>query len=623
MSGNGSNSSPLRFGVFELDLEAKELRKSGIKVHLQPQPFEVLTVLASRPGQLVSREELQKKLWADDTFVDFDRSLTAAVKRLRIALNDNADTPRYIETIPRCGYRMIFPVVQVPTHATVQRVPSAESKRVFRWSLALVVAVFVVLTVSGYYFFRARTIRNGQPRRTMLAVLPFEDFDSKIAPYFNDGLTEELIAQLGELNPSAMGVIARTSAMHYKGTNQTIATIGRDLGVDYVVEGSVRRQDNNLRVTVQLVRVSDQTHVWAQSYDRSAENALTVETELAQAIARGVSINVPTSTVLHARNQKRHPLNAEAQELYLQGRFYWNKRYGESLKLSQASFRKAIEADPNYALAYSGLADADFVLGISGTEPQAVVMPLAKDAATKAIQLDPDLAEAHISLAQILSNYDWDWAAAEREYRRGIELNANYSTAHLWYATFLMYMGRSAEAAAELQRAQELDPLSSLPGTFFGKAYYYNRQYDKAFAQYQSVLKKDPGFPIASSFLVQAYEQAGRLEDAIAEYRRAIPLAGGDINSASKFVDGLELALKIQGPEGYWKKQLELTFRTSPLDKAALYARLGRNGETFQALNQSYSEHDMWLVTLKVDPRWDTIRSEYRFKNLLKRIGLE
>lgn len=622
MSRNLSNSSPLRFGVFEIDLEAKELRKSGVKIRLQPQPFEVLATLASRPGQVVSREELQQKLWAGDTFVDFDRSLTAAVKRLRIALSDDADTPRYIETIPRRGYRMIFPVVQVPTGPATEGLPSTESRRVFRWRSTLVVAILAILGIAGYYL-RVHTVSTSQPRRIMLAVLPFENFDPKIDSYFSDGLTEELIAQLGELNPSAMGVIARTSAMHYKGTNQTIGTIGRDLDVDYVLEGSVRKQDTKLRITVQLIRVSDQTHLWAHSYDRTTENALTLESELAQAIAREVSINVPDSIVFRARNEKRHSPNAEAQELYLQGRFYWNKRYGESLKLSQSSFQKAIKADPNYALAYSGLADCDFVLAISGTESQAVVMPLAKEAAAKAIQLDPNLAEAHISLAQILSNYDWDWVTAEREYRRGIELNANYSTAHLWYATFLMNMGRFVEAHAELRRAQELDPLSSLPGTFLGKAYYYNREYDKAFAQYQLVLRSDPGFPIASSFLAQSYEQAGRLEDAVTEYRRAIPLAGGDITSAAQFVDSLEIALKTEGPEGYWKKQAELPIRTSALDKAALYAKLGHNEEAFQALNQAYSQHDMWLVTLKVDPRWDKIRSEYRFKNLLKRVGLE
>jgi len=622
MSAPGSNSSPIRFGVFELDLEAKELRKSGIRIHLQPQPFEVLAVLVSRPGQVVSREELQQKLWAGDTFVDFDRSLTAAVKRLRIALNDDADTPRYIETIPRRGYRMIFPVTKVPAGATVDLPPSTESRRMFRWTSTLAVVVLVILAFAGYYL-RVRTIRESQAPRIMLAVLPFENFDPKIESYFSDGLTEELIAELGELNPQAMGVIARTSAMHYKGTNQTIATIGHDLGVDYVLEGSVRQQGNKLRITVQLIRVSDQTHLWARSYDRTSENALTLESELAQAIAREVSINVPNSTVLRARNEKRHPPNARAQELYLQGRFYLNKRYGESLKLGQSSFHDAIQADPNYALAYSGLADTDFVLAISRTQTPAMLMPLAKDAAAKAIQLDSELAEGHISLAQILSNYDWDWRAAEREYQRGIDLNANYSTAHLWYATFLMNMGRPAEAVAELQRAQELDPLSSLPGTFLGKAYYYNREYDKAFAQYQSVLRSDPGFPVASNFLVQAYEQTGRLKDAIAESRRAIPLAGGDVNTAAQLVDSLEIALKTQGPDGYWQKQLDLSAQRSSLDKAALYLRLGRNQQALELLDQAFSEHDMWLVSLKVDPRWDKIRSENRFNNLLKRVGLE
>jgi TolB-like protein/DNA-binding winged helix-turn-helix (wHTH) protein len=405
MSENGSNPSQLRFGIFELDLEAKELRKAGMKIHLQPQPMQVLAILASRSGEIVSREELQQKLWANDTFVDFDRSLTAAVKRLRIALNDDADTPRYVETIPRRGYRMIFPVAQVQTATPVEDQPATRWRPGYAGSGMLAFAI-LLLGFAVYYF---GPWRSGAPpsRRTMLAILPFENFDPKVETYFSDSLTEELIAQLGELNPSALGVIARTSAMHYKGSQQTISTIGRDLGVDYALEGSVRRQDDKVRITVQLIRVSDQTHLWAHSYDRNFENALTLETELAQAIAREVSINVPDAASLRLKNEKRHPGSAEAQQLYLQGRFYWNKRYGESLKMAQSCFLRAISDDPNYALAYSGLADADFVLAISGNESLRTAMPPAKDAALKAVQLDPDLAEGHISLAQILSPMSW------------------------------------------------------------------------------------------------------------------------------------------------------------------------------------------------------------------------
>jgi TolB-like protein/DNA-binding winged helix-turn-helix (wHTH) protein len=620
MAGNGSNRTQLRFGTFEVDLDAKELRKSGLKVRLQPQPFEVLAILASRPGEVVSREELQQKLWSDDTFVDFDRSLTAAIKRLRTALSDDADTPRYIETIPRRGYRMIVPVVPVRIDRRVDVAPPPRPKRFYPLLLVSVLAGLLLVSFGAYLAFRNN---NTQPKRTMLAILPFEKFDSGIEDYFSDGLTEELIAQLGELNPSSLGVIARTSAMHYKGTHQTVADIGHDLRFDYVLEGSVRQQDDNVRITVQLIRVSDQTHLWAHSYDRSREKLLNLETELAQAIAKEISVNLPNSTSLLARTQTRHPASADAQQLYMQGRFYWNKRYGESLKLAQSSFERAIQVDPGYALAYSGLADTDFVLAIAGTVSTTEVMPVAKRAAEKAIQLDPELAEAHISLAQIMANYDWNWGAADREYRRGIQLNANYSIGHLWYGTFLMLMGRTGEAVAELQRAQELDPLSSMPGTFLGKAYYYNREYDKAIAQYKSVLQNDPGFPIASTFLVQVYEQDGKFENAIAEMRRAIPLAGGDVKDAAQVSSQLALGLRAEGSEGYWRKQLELASRISPLDKSALYVRLQRNEEAIQQLNQAFSQHDMWLATLKVDPRWDNIRSDFRVKQLLKRVGLE
>jgi TolB-like protein/DNA-binding winged helix-turn-helix (wHTH) protein/Tfp pilus assembly protein PilF len=621
MSANGPNPTRLRFGIFEVDLEAKELRKAGIKIRLQPQPFEILAMLASRPGQVVSREELQQKLWSADTFVDFDRSLNAGVKRLRIALSDDADTPRYIETIPRQGYRMIAPVVQVSSNAPASVQPAIESKRFLAWRIAFAITTLLVLGLTRYFGSR-RTSANPSGR-VMLAIMPFENFDPRVEAYFSDGLTEELIAELGELNPSSLGVIARTSAMHYKGTHQTIATIGHDLGVDYVLEGSVREEGDRLRITVQLIRVSDQTHLWAHSYERNFQNALTLETELAQAIAKEVSINVRDPDQLPVRGAKRHSSSTEAERLYMQGRYYWNRRYNESLKLSQSCFQRAIQVDPNFALAYSGLADADFVLAISRTFPAAEVMPPAKAAALKAAQLDPDLAEAHISLAQVLSNYDWNWPEAEQEYRRGLELNANYSTGHFWYGTFLMNMGRSAEAIAEMRRAQEVDPLSSIAGTFLGKAYYYNREYDKAIAQYRAVLQIDPGFPIASSFLVHAYEQTNQYEKAIAEYQREIPLAGGDVNAAAQFTDNLATAFRARAAEGYWEKQLELAGRISPLERAAMQARLGHNDEAFDALDKAYSEHDMWLVPLKVDPQWDKIRSDHRFEKLLQRVGLQ
>jgi TolB-like protein/DNA-binding winged helix-turn-helix (wHTH) protein/Tfp pilus assembly protein PilF len=621
MSENGSNPTRLRFGIFEVDLEARELRKSGIKIRLQPQPFEILALLASRPGQVVSREEIQQKLWSGGTFVDFDRSLNAGVKRLRVALSDDADTPRYVETIPRRGYRMIAPVVPVSTTAPAPIQPALEPRRLSVRQMAFAISALLVLGLTSYFV--ARRAGSSHPSRVLLAIMPFENFAPGVEAYFSDGLTEELIADMGQLNPSSLGVIARTSAMHYKGTHQTVATIGSDLGVDYVLEGSVRREANRLRITVQLIRVSDQTHVWAHSYDRDSSNALALETELAQAIAKEVRINVPDPDAIRARSAKRHPSNAEAQKLYLQGRFYWNKRYNESLKLSQSSFQKAIQIDPRYALAYSGLADADFVLAVSGTMPAAEVMPAARAAALKATQLDPELAEAHVSLAQILSNYDWNWPEAEREYKRGIELNANYSTGHLWYGTFLMDMGRSAEAISEMRQAQEVDPLSSIAGTFLARAYYYGREYDKAIAQYRAVLQTDPGFPIASSFLVHAYEQTGQFDDAIAECRRAIPLAGGEMNAAAQFTDALARAFKSRGPAGYWQARLESAGNASSLDRAALHARLGHTDQALKELNKAYAEHDIWLVPLKVDPQWDMIRSDSRFKTLLQQVGLD
>jgi TolB-like protein/DNA-binding winged helix-turn-helix (wHTH) protein len=437
----------IRFGVFELDLAAGELRKSGIKVRLQEQPFQILSLLLERPGQVVTRDEIQQKLWPDGTFVDFEHSLNAAVKRLREALEDSADNPQFVETVPRRGYRFIYPV---EGHA-------ARSRR-WVWALALaalpaLLTLLLALNVGGLRD-RLWPRADSPAKRIMLAVLPCDNLSGDPEQeYFSDGMTDEMIAQLGRLQPARLGVIARTSAMHYKGTDKHVDEIGRELGVEYILECSVRREGDRVRITAQLIQVSDQTHLWAASYERELAGIFAIQSEVSRQIAR--SLEVELLPAERARPSGAGTINPEAYEAYLKGRYFWNKRTEEGIKKSLDYFQQAVARDPDYALAYSGLADAYLVGIFVGYLPSQDNHPKGLAAALRAVELDDTLAEAHASLA----NFEiGNWLVEEKELKRAIELNPNYAPARIWYAMHLSARGRHEEALAEGKKALELDP---------------------------------------------------------------------------------------------------------------------------------------------------------------------
>jgi TolB-like protein/DNA-binding winged helix-turn-helix (wHTH) protein len=465
MEAPASSGRRVRAGLFEVDLGGCEIHKNGRRVPLQEQPFRVLAILLERPGEVIAREELQARLWPADTFVGFDEGINTAIRKLRVAFGDSADNPRFIETIPRRGYRFLAPVYDLvvdsaqPSESVAEVDALAERPRVRPGSvLQLIVALsaVAVLVVLGIVIFLKRLRPPANPtaqKRVMLAVLPFQNMSNDPAQeYFSDGLTEETITDLGQLSPEHLGVIARTSAMAYKHTNKTVSQIGHELGVDYILEGSVRREAGEARVSAQLIRVSDQTHLWAQNYERELHDLLLIENELGKAIARQVQINLTPQQEIDL--SKMRTVNPEAYDLYLKGRFYWNQRNSAAIKESIGYLQKATELDPNFALAYVGLADAYNIGNILGVYSAKESLPEARAAATKALALDPSLAEAHAALGMVKSHYDFDLVGAQREFLKAIELNPNSAYAHLFYSNcYLAPMGRMSEAIAENQRA--------------------------------------------------------------------------------------------------------------------------------------------------------------------------
>jgi len=445
----------LRFGSFEANVQAGELRKRGLKVRLQDQPFQILVMLLERPGDLVTRQEIHQKLWPVDTFVDFDHGLNNAINRLRETLGDSADTPRFIETLPRKGYRFIAQVTGEGQLAEAENLAAVATPvvetgpidpKLRSWPRFLVATLICCLALAAIAFLGWRT-RAGPlpgPEYVMLAVLPFQNLSGDPSQdYFSDGLTEEMIAQLGALSPDQLGVIARTTTMAYKHTSKSVKQIGNELGVGYVLESSVRRDGNQIRISVQLIRVHDQLHVWARSYDRHISHSIELQEEVAQEIAE--QIDVKLSPAYRGRTNP-HPVDSEANEAYLRGRYFWNQFTPEGYRKAIAYFEKAIERDSNFAEAYSGLADSYHFLVVTDSIPTSDGNPKALAAARRAVSLGGNLAESHASLAVALGRSEWNWSGAENEYKRAIALNPSYSMAHRFYASNLGITGQDRKS---------------------------------------------------------------------------------------------------------------------------------------------------------------------------------
>lgn len=639
-----SPAAIFRFGSFELRSRTREFYKHGRKLRLRPQPFQVLHILLEHAGDVVSREELRQQLWPSNTFVDFEHGLNTAVKELRAVLGDSVLEPRYIQTLPRLGYRMMLPVVADASPASTQAIPElpadlSESPTEQRtpdspksqvpafpaWQAILVLSIVLIAALGGYVQWsrsRARSEPSGQ--RLMLAVLPFKNLTGDAAQdYFSDGLTEEMIAQLGRVEPDHLGVIARTSVMHYKYSQEQLEQIGRELAVQYVLEGSVRRDPDKVRITAQLIKVRDQSPVWTQQYDRDVSNLLTLQEEIAQQIANEIQLILGDhhSAVGTAHEPVLSPNEYEAYDLYLKGRYFWNKRTPQGFERAVECFEQAVEKDPNYARAYAGLADSYALMSGYGVAAPKEVMPKARAAAQRALKLDDKLAEAHASLALIAQNYDWDWATAEKEFQRAIQLDPNYATGHHWYAEHLALEGHFDQASAEMQRARQLDPLSLIMTTDNAAFLYFSRQYDRAIEQFRSVLEMEPNFPRAH-MLVFAYVEKGMYANALADLDKWQSV---DETSWSQV-----MRVYVHGRSGQQvlarqelKKVQEINGeQIDSLPIAVAYIGINDKEQALAWLQKAYLEHSGSLTALKVDPTYDSLRSDARFQELLRHIGL-
>lgn len=634
MAAVKSASRAFQFGVFELDVKAGELRKHGVKVKLQEQPLRVLVNLLEHAGEVLAKEELQQQIWPSDTFVDFDHGLHSAITRLREALGDSSESPRFIETFARRGYRFIAPVKVIgtisPTESTTER-PKPESRTRLKWlgssamagllGGAVLLAIFLGFDLDGA---RGWLRRRSNPPIGALAVLPLENLSGDPAQeYFADGMTDAVITDLA--NIGALRVISRTSVMRYKHTQKSVPEIARELNVDAIVEGSIERTGNRVRISAQLIRAATDQHLWAEAYDQDMSDMLRVQEEIARSIAREIQIKLTPQE--QALLTKGRPVDPQAYELYLKGRYFWTKATKESIEKAMGLFREAIAKDPTYASPFSGLADCYTVLGVSfgvGSLSSSQATSQARSAAEKAIQLDDTLAEGHNSLANTRLFFDWDWVGSETEFKRALELNPGYASAHHWYAHLLMAEGRVNEALAESKRALDLDVLSPVTNLHLGWHYVYTRQYDLAIDQLRKTLELDPSYGYAYWYMARAFEQQGKYSDALQALNKAQGLLKGNTAVAADIghiyaVSGDKVAaFKIV-------KQLSALPQDtyiSPMEIALIYVALGRKTDAFQWLEKAYAERSDLLIYLNVDPRLDSIRSDPRFQDLLRRVGL-
>lgn len=615
MAATTPAAATLRFGVFELDVRAGELRKRGVRMPIQGLPLQVLAALLATPNQVVLRDELRAQLWPSDTFVDFDHSLHNAIARLREALGDDASSPRFIETLPRRGYRFIAPVEA----QSVAAEPAAAAPRRSPTRVVVLVCGVAVVLVSIAVGFSVRN--TGVGRIQSIAVLPLRNLSAdQEQDYFAEGMTDALITNLGKIG--ALRVISRTSVMQYKDTRTPLPEIARKLRVDAVVEGSVARSGNRVRITANLVQGSPERHLWSETYERDLEDVLMLQADVARAIVDEIRVALTPSERAGALASRA--VDPEVYQLYLRGRYFWNRRTEDGLRKALDYFQQAIDRDPSYAPAYAGLADAWVPLGYFDIVPPREAGARARAAAIKALALDDQLAEAHTSLGAVLEYHDWDWSGAEREFKRAIQLNPNYATAHQWYAQLLAPLGRTSEYLAESRRAQELDPLSLIINTSVGHRLYLAREFDSARRQLRSTIELDPKAGYTHWNLGMVHEAEGDYAAAIDAYDQATQLT----NERPSMLAALARGYAKAGREREARTTLDhlialrATSYVSPFDIACVYVGLDERDLAFEWLERAFDERSNRLAFIKVDPVLDPLRRDPRFAGLLRRMGL-
>ncbi len=644
----------IRVGTFELNTRTGELSGEGRKVQLTVQPLKVLLALLERPGELVTREEIVRRVWPADTFVDFDHSLNKAVNKLRDALGDSAEEPRYIETLPRRGYRVIAPVCP-PQESGIAVVPppvlelrpdgkpnSAEdlplssslrltvaepyvaepsiagssqdrqsAKRKIRYfAVALGILVCAALLIFGNQG-RLREaflapFKPAQSQIASLAVLPLENLSGDPEQsYFADGMTDALITEVAKVG--ATHVISRTSVMRYKGARKSVQQVGRELHVDAVVEGTIMRSGNRVRITAQLIQVSTDMHLWADTFERDMSEVLTLQQEVAANIARRIGAVVKPV-------ESPRTVNPEAYGAYLKGRFYFLQYTADGWQKAIENFNLAVQADPNFAPAYSGLAQSYLVAAGWNTFPPDQALRKGKEAARKALDLDDSLASSHLAMG-VVYDQEYDRKNAEKEFSRGLELNPNDSLTWQQHGNHLLSDGRFSEAIAEQERALRLDPLSPVINANLARAFYYARQYDQAILQAQQTLKLEPNYPIALLWLERADRHKGMFDEAF-----AAQLAACRPENRAAF----ERAYRSSGYPAILVLEAEEFKKTRSLVEAARhYAQASEKEQAFAYLEETARHGWPGLDRLKVDPDFDPLRTDPRYLPLLRRAGFD
>jgi TolB-like protein/DNA-binding winged helix-turn-helix (wHTH) protein/Tfp pilus assembly protein PilF len=633
------------FGSFRLDPSQRVLMHGHERLDLPPRVFDTLLALLQSSGRVLTKDDLMRTVWPDTTVEE--NNLSQAVYLLRKVLHDGENGTRYIETVPKRGYRFVARVelTEMSVHEGMRSLspastdstdqkslsshpaipnPRTAHRILSPWNLGLLTGLAVILLVVALRGWRNRDQSDSQPIRSV-AVLPLQNLSNDPEQeYFADGMTDELITDLAQVRE--LKVVSKTSIMQYKGVHRPLPEIGRELGVDAVVEGSVLRSGNRVRITAQLIRTATDRHIWAKAYEGDLKNVLSLQALVAEAITGEVRIS--SSVTNHERFKASRAVDPEVYEAYLRGRYFWNRRDVEGFQKANEFFNQAIKKDPNFALAYAGVADCDTLLALDTLGPG--LMAEAKVAALKAIALDDGLAEAHTSLAAVKIFLDWDWQGAESELKRALELNPNYAPAHHWYGNILLGpLARHEEAIAQLKRARDLDPLSLIINADLGYAYYLARQYDSAFAQYQKVLAMDRNFVPVHSDLSKYYAQKGMYDDWIRENVEDLMLAGYP-QTAKAMQDFYTTGgfRRVMSEMAASRGTLEATTGASHqkgsfCTAAESYAGLNETQLALAALQQCYKQREPGLIYLKVEPVWDSLRAAPAFQELEHRMGLK
>jgi TolB-like protein/DNA-binding winged helix-turn-helix (wHTH) protein/Tfp pilus assembly protein PilF len=616
------------FGPFRLDPAQRLLFSEGEVVSLTPKALETLLVLVENRGQLLTKEELLERVWPG-TFVE-EVTLAKNISTLRKVLGSAPDGGEYIETHSKRGYRFVAEVriVEPETGGGPEPParPEAESVRakltepaahweIPGWRIPVLLLLGMLLIGGTFWWTRVRAVPAPAKGKIMLAVLPFENLSGDPEQeYFSNGLTEEMITQLGRLDPGRLGVIARTSAMQYKGAHKDARQIGSELGVDYLLEGSVRRDGNRVRISAQLIGVRDQSHQWAENYDRELRDILALQSDVASAIAQRIRLQLTPAE--HARLENPRAMNPDAYENYLKGRFFWNKRTVEGFQRAIECFQRAVTLDPGYVQAYAGLADAYALLGswANTIMPRRDAMTAARGAAQKALALDDSLADAYASLGFVKMHYDWDFAGAEKEFQRAIALNPGYATAHHWYAYDLVALARLDDALAEIRRAQQADPLSVIISRDVGEILFFAGRNDEAIAQFRKTLEMDPNFELAHWSLALAYYRTAQSKEFLEELRRAGPNPG--------CAQGMLYAAQGKRREAYrMLKRFSKEFGHAQ-ESACAYAFLGDKDRAFAYLEKAFEERNGGFIVMRFAAECDPLRSDPRFEQLERRVGV-